>query len=335
MSSGASKRTGFTIVELLIVIVVIGILAAITIVAYNGITNKANIASVQSDLDNAKKQLGIDQTNTGSFPATTAAANGGAGLAASAGTTYQYIVNTNVSPQTYCLAATKGSATYYITDSNGVPSPGSCTDAALVAEWKFNGNANDATSHGYNGALVGTPTLTTGQNGSANGAYSFSGSGQYISFGNSTAFNSSDITMSAWIKPTTVSGIQEILAKEMQYKVRMDGPNIDVLIGANGTSWTTTVTAAPGYLTVGSWSLVTTTISSSSNTVVVYINGTQTGSYTLTNPIVGYNTNSLYAAAYNTSGTAEMFSGSMDDARIYNRALTSAEVQAIYNNGAQ
>lgn len=36
------KQTGFTIVELLIVIVVIGILAAITIVAYNGIQQRAN-----------------------------------------------------------------------------------------------------------------------------------------------------------------------------------------------------------------------------------------------------------------------------------------------------
>ena len=38
------KRTsyGFTIVELLIVIVVIGILAAISIVAYKGVSQKAN-----------------------------------------------------------------------------------------------------------------------------------------------------------------------------------------------------------------------------------------------------------------------------------------------------
>jgi prepilin-type N-terminal cleavage/methylation domain-containing protein len=34
-------RQGFTIVELLIVVIVIAILAAITIVAYNGITNRA------------------------------------------------------------------------------------------------------------------------------------------------------------------------------------------------------------------------------------------------------------------------------------------------------
>ena len=46
------KQYGFTIVELLIVIVVIGILAAITIVAYNGVQNKANDTAVQADLRN-------------------------------------------------------------------------------------------------------------------------------------------------------------------------------------------------------------------------------------------------------------------------------------------
>ncbi|MDK2899387.1 MAG: hypothetical protein PWQ10_574, partial [Patescibacteria group bacterium] len=43
----------FTIVELLVVIVVIGILAAITIVSYTGITGKANEAAIQSELSSA------------------------------------------------------------------------------------------------------------------------------------------------------------------------------------------------------------------------------------------------------------------------------------------
>jgi prepilin-type N-terminal cleavage/methylation domain-containing protein len=46
------KARGFTIVELVIVIAVIGILATIVIVAYSGVQNNANDKAVQSDLRN-------------------------------------------------------------------------------------------------------------------------------------------------------------------------------------------------------------------------------------------------------------------------------------------
>jgi len=67
-SNSISKKSGFTIVELLVVIVVIGILAAITIVSYTGITNRANIAVLQSDLSNASNQLKVYQATYGSYP---------------------------------------------------------------------------------------------------------------------------------------------------------------------------------------------------------------------------------------------------------------------------
>lgn len=64
------QKSGFTIVELLIVIVVIAILAAITIVAYNGIQQRANDTSVQSDLASLGKKLASEAAITGSLPAT-------------------------------------------------------------------------------------------------------------------------------------------------------------------------------------------------------------------------------------------------------------------------
>lgn len=62
------KQTGFTIVELLIVIVVIGILAAITIVAYNGIQQKGRDVKRTSDATNIKKLLEIYKADTGTYP---------------------------------------------------------------------------------------------------------------------------------------------------------------------------------------------------------------------------------------------------------------------------
>lgn len=66
-----SARPGFTIVELLIVVVVIAILAAITIVAYNGITAQAKESSLKSDLTTAAKKLNLAKVDDGSFPGAT------------------------------------------------------------------------------------------------------------------------------------------------------------------------------------------------------------------------------------------------------------------------
>ncbi len=57
MKQWAQKQTGFTIVELLIVIVVIAILAAITIVSYNGITAQARYSQQVAALDKIGKAI--------------------------------------------------------------------------------------------------------------------------------------------------------------------------------------------------------------------------------------------------------------------------------------
>ncbi|MEO6110112.1 MAG: prepilin-type N-terminal cleavage/methylation domain-containing protein [Candidatus Saccharimonadales bacterium] len=62
---------GFTIVELLVVIVVIGILAAIVFISYGAVSNNAHDTAVKSDLqkiDDAFKQYTLD--NSGLFPNT-------------------------------------------------------------------------------------------------------------------------------------------------------------------------------------------------------------------------------------------------------------------------
>jgi len=62
---------GFTIVELLIVIVVIAILAAISIVAYNGIQQRGRDSNRQSGLANIQKALELYYVDNGQYPPST------------------------------------------------------------------------------------------------------------------------------------------------------------------------------------------------------------------------------------------------------------------------
>lgn len=67
------KQKGFTIVELLIVIVVIGILAAITIIAYNGIQNRAKFNKINADLVSMRKVIELYKAENGTYPPTNGA----------------------------------------------------------------------------------------------------------------------------------------------------------------------------------------------------------------------------------------------------------------------
>lgn len=123
-------QDGFTIVELLIVIVVIGILAAITIVAYNGIQTRARTATVTSQLTQAAQKIAVWQAdNPGLAPATLA----DAGVADTDSVLFQLTSNNSVSPSTFCVTATSGSITYYVDNNGTAPTAGVCSGYNLVA----------------------------------------------------------------------------------------------------------------------------------------------------------------------------------------------------------
>jgi prepilin-type N-terminal cleavage/methylation domain-containing protein len=62
------RQQGFTIVELLLVIVVIGILAAITVVAYKGVQQRAKVSVMSSDLSSAARAFELYKFDNGSYP---------------------------------------------------------------------------------------------------------------------------------------------------------------------------------------------------------------------------------------------------------------------------
>lgn len=66
--NGWAKQKGFTIVELLIVIVVIAILATISVVAYSGIQDRAKYTKALSDLQSINKAISLYQAQNGNYP---------------------------------------------------------------------------------------------------------------------------------------------------------------------------------------------------------------------------------------------------------------------------
>lgn len=178
------KAYGFTIVELLIVIVVIGILAAVSIVAYNGINNRARVASASSALDQARKKLDLYKVENGSYPADLSTA----GIASSSGVAYGY--STTNSNANFCLTATVGDISYYLdNDTKATPTEGGCNGHTwpggvamtnlvtngdfssgtsgwkLGGGWSISGGALVSTAPGSGQAYItiGSPPITQGK----------------------------------------------------------------------------------------------------------------------------------------------------------------------------
>lgn len=124
----AIKQTGFTIVELLIVIVVIAVLAAITIVAYNGIQNRAYDSAIQSDLSTIAKKLEAYKLTSANDQYPTTLATAGVDISVSKSSYGNHYLGLHnllycrmASGQAYAVAArSNGGTTYAITNAKSV-----------------------------------------------------------------------------------------------------------------------------------------------------------------------------------------------------------------------
>lgn len=154
MVTSKLKQSGFTIVELLVVIVVIGILAAISIVAYNGVTANAEKVTVKSDLKNAHTQLELVKIETSSYPGSDSA------LKKSEGTSFVYTLTAD----TYCLSASrtnKPAIVFHISSSNPTVTEGACpappSTAAACFAFSAGAITNYYSNEGNNGSNAACP----------------------------------------------------------------------------------------------------------------------------------------------------------------------------------
>ena len=194
------NRRGFTIVELLIVIVVIAILAAITIVAYNGIQNRAKQSAAQSAVSQAsKKVMTWAVQNNDDYPASLTIA----GVTDTTGLQYSY--NNTVTPHTYGITATNGTFSYYVSNASSTPIVGGYPGhgqggVAAIRNLALNPSMEtDATSIANMGSTPGTDARSTEQawRGSASAKLTSAGGRKWMT---SETFSTGDtVSWSLWV----------------------------------------------------------------------------------------------------------------------------------------
>lgn len=89
--SNSLRSSGFTIVELIVVIVVISILAAVTVFAYNSVREETIKTTLNEDARNGASKIESYKANNGRYPSSIYDLNNGAGISASGTNYYRYV----------------------------------------------------------------------------------------------------------------------------------------------------------------------------------------------------------------------------------------------------
>lgn len=229
----------------------------------------------------------------------------------------------------------------YSTYVNGAGTPTTDVTDGLIDWWKFNGNAKS--SVGTADATFNNATLTTGQGGQANTAYSFNGSSGYMNFPISNFPSTmTSITITMWAKHSNISNYPSIIQTapyDSSNYINLHLPWIDNIIywdfgnSTPGNGRITTNFSNPSWLNTWTfWAFV----AGSGEGMKIYRNGTLLNSST--NYAAGgftRGTKTLDVGRNYNGGSYNYWPGDLDDLRIYGRTLSAAEVSTLYGLGAK
>ncbi len=208
---------------------------------------------------------------------------------------------------------------------------------------KFDGNLKDSSGHKNNGkAKGGTVTYTADRFGNKKKALFFGNSGLYIEIPDADFDGLAKATFSVDFYSTSTTTVQQLVSK-MDYAVGEQQPGFYESLGLglrnnqvgfgiredgycdtlDRYGWTTAYANTP--FTINTWNNVTATFT---NTIQkIYLNGVLVSAVSKTfSPICG--DEPIRLGIWWQQGP-QFFTGTMDEVRIYNRALTEAEVKAL------
>jgi hypothetical protein len=226
------------------------------------------------------------------------------------------------------FTATPGGGTSGTQIFTVVVSGGGGTLPGLVAAYGFeNGSGTvvtDLSGNGNGGTASGTTWTTAGRFGSA---LTFNGSSSWVSVADSSSLDVTAMTLEAWVYPTVQpAGWRTVIAKEQP-----GGAIYYLHAGSSSNNQPATGVYASGgehslyggtRLLASTWAHLAATYDGS--TQRLYVNGVQISSRAQTGPIA------ISSGPLRIGGNAvwgEYFQGRIDEVRIYNRALSQAEVQ--------
>jgi hypothetical protein len=202
-------------------------------------------------------------------------------------------------------------------------------ESGLVSWWKLDGDASDSVGSNDGTVNGATPTSTDCKIGQC---YNFNGSDYIVKTGASTI--NSQFTVGAWVKPLDDTNPISIFGtRSVDYGFDMKFQSGDTIHGdiGNGTSWITTTADASFSYTTGTWYHVIYVVNATSYTIYVNGNNVDSGTYASDTPLFSNATHNIYIGQSGASGDNEFFNGSIDEAMVWNRALSSSEIQDLYN----
>jgi hypothetical protein len=208
-----------------------------------------------------------------------------------------------------------------------------------ILHFTFSGNALDESGLGHHGAVLNA-SLTTDTFGNEESAYLFIDS-SFIEVLDSDwlDFHANQLTVSAWIRPSFIAW-SYIVQKTNEVIPSGElsqggGPfSLDIfpaksralIYGQDGSYVMLTGTTPIKYQV---WQHLALTWDG--DIAKLFYNGSEEATDTFNVPILRTNGN-LYVGAYKWSFPDASFKGKIDNVRIYNRALSEAEIQDLYVN---